>query len=78
MELLEGGKEVITRDRPVLLLANYHNRNELFGMYKFLMEQNLDYTIKMRALCGGVFEMTMIAYPRELDSEPTKNRMYSL
>lgn len=78
VELLEGGKEVITRDRPVLLLANYHNRNELFGMYKFLMEQNLDYTIKMRALCGGVFEMTMIAYPRELDSEPTKNRMYSL
>lgn len=59
---------MIARDRPVLLLANYHNREELFGMYEFLMAQKLDYRIIMRALCGGVFEMTMIAYPQELET----------
>lgn len=68
VELLKGGKKVIARDRPVLLLANYHNREELFGMYEFLMAQKLDYRIIMRALCGGVFEMTMIAYPQELET----------
>ena len=71
VEMLEGAQQAIARDRPVLLLANYHNRKELFGMYEFIMELNLSYTCKMRALCGGVFEMTLIAYPTELEIRET-------
>lgn len=67
LSLLKGCLQTIRQHRPVLLLSVYHNREELFGLYELLKSLDLAYTIRFRALHYSVYELTMIAYPAELN-----------
>lgn len=67
LSLLKGCLQTIKKHRPVLLLSVYHNREELFGLYELLKSLNLSYNIRFRALHYSVYELTMIAFPAELN-----------
>ena len=65
---VKGMVETIKRDRPVLTLAVYHCADELFGIKKLLESLALNYKIMFRACrFDGFNELTLIAYPAELD-----------
>ena len=65
---VKGMVETIKRDRPVLTLAVYHCAEELFGIKKMLESLDLNYKIMFRSLrFDGYHELTLIAYPAELD-----------
>lgn len=67
LSLLKGALQTIRQHRPVLLLSVYHNQEELFGIYELLRSLNLAYTIRYRALHYSIYELTMIAFPEELN-----------
>lgn len=65
---VKGMVETIKRDRPVLTLAVYHSADELFGIKALLENLNLNYKIMFRSCrFDGYHELTLIAYPVELD-----------
>ena len=67
---VKGMVETIKRDRPVLTLAVYHCADELFGIKKLLESLDLNYKIMFRSLrFDGYHELTLIAYPAELDMQ---------
>ncbi len=68
LDMLVGAKAVIEQNRPVLNLSIYHNREELFGIYNTLNQWNLNYHFTIKLLCI-VSELTLIAWPKELDSQ---------
>ncbi|MBO5308189.1 MAG: FkbM family methyltransferase [Lentisphaeria bacterium] len=65
LKMLQGAVAVIKKDRPVLLLAIYHNADEFLGIYPFLKKEVPNYCYKVRAL-SGLSEVTLIGYPAEL------------
>ena len=66
----KGMIETIKRDRPVLTLAVYHNPDEFFGIKKLLESLNLNYKITFKACSfSEIYELTLIAYPAELDMQ---------
>lgn len=65
--MLKGAVETIKRDRPVLSLAIYHNPEEFFEQYKLLESLGLNYQYRIEALACGVKELTLTAYPGELE-----------
>ena len=62
LKMIRGAIKTIKRDRPVLLIAIYHNQDEFMGIYKFLKENISNYCYKIEALFG-FSEITLIAYP---------------
>lgn len=66
LKMLHGARETIRRDRPVLLLSIYHNREEFFGQYEFLKSLNLNYSFRIAILYRTIFEVSLLAYPAEL------------
>ena len=66
LDMLLGSENTIRRNRPVLNLSIYHNRDELLKIYKTLYEWQLDYHFMIRNL-GLAAELTLIAWPEELD-----------
>jgi FkbM family methyltransferase len=69
MEMLQGARGVISRDRPVLALCMYHNPFQFFEMKPLLESWNLNYKFKIRKhVCGAhIVETVLIAYPAELE-----------
>ena len=66
LKMLKGAIETVKRDRPVLLLAIYHNQDEFMGIYKFLKENVSGYHYQVEAL-AGICEVTLIAWPEEAE-----------
>lgn len=66
LDMLLGSEKTIRKNRPVLNLSIYHNRDELLKIYKTLYEWQLDYQFMIRNL-SLVTELTLIAWPKELD-----------
>jgi len=66
LELLKGAVKTIKKQRPLLLLSVYHNCKELLGQYELLKSMNLEYEIKFCPLYRCAFELTLIAFPKEL------------
>ena len=64
LKMVKGAVETIKRDRPVLLLAIYHNKDEFMGIYEFLKKNVPDYSYRVEAL-SGLNEVTLIAWPEE-------------
>ena len=71
LDMLLGSENTIRRNRPVLNLSIYHNRDELLKIYKTLYEWQLDYHFMIRNL-GLLAELTLIAWPEELDQTEWK------
>ncbi|MDR0445007.1 MAG: FkbM family methyltransferase [Puniceicoccales bacterium] len=69
MDMLRGAKNIITRDRPVLVFCIYHNPEQFFEMKPMLESWGLNYKFLIRKQMGGphIVETTLIAYPQELD-----------
>ena len=68
LQMVKGAVETIKRDRPVLLLAIYHNKDEFMGIYEFLKKNVPDYCYRVEAL-SGLSEVTLIAWPEEADAK---------
>ena len=68
LKMVKGAVETIKRDRPVLLLAIYHNKDEFMGIYEFLKKNVPDYSYRVEAL-SGLCEVTLIAWPEEADAK---------
>jgi FkbM family methyltransferase len=66
LELLKGALETIRRDRPVLSLCIYHNREEFLGTYELLRSQNLPYDFKVASFClpWENSELVLLGLPR--------------
>ena len=70
LQLCRGAISVIKRDRPVLLLAAYHSRDELLGQYEYLHKELSDYHFELRDLpAGSCFEVTLIGIPGEVKNK---------
>lgn len=68
LKLVKGAEEMIRRDRPILLLAVYHNLDEFLGIYPLLKSWNLGYRFEVRLLhlpCA-IGECTLIGIPDAL------------
>jgi len=50
LEILKGCREIIMRDRPVLCLTTYHNRNDAFNIHTWLTNMELGYQIEVRGI----------------------------
>ena len=68
LKMLKGAVETIKKNRPVLLIAIYHNQEEFMGVYKFLKENLQNYCFKVESL-AGLSEITLIAWPDEVFSD---------
>lgn len=68
LKMVKGAIETIKRDRPVLLLSIYHNRDEFLGIYQYLKENVSDYHYKVESL-AGLREVSLIAFPCEVGKD---------
>jgi|BioPla2DNA2_1021312.scaffolds.fasta_scaffold11182_2 FkbM family methyltransferase len=66
LALLKGALETIKRDKPVLSLCIYHNKEEFLGTYDLLRNQNLPYDYKVVSLCmpWENNELVLLGLPR--------------
>ncbi len=70
LEMFLGAEKTIREERPLLSLSIYHNKEELFGIYRTLQEWDLNYHCMTRMLgwpTAGFAELSLIAYPAELN-----------
>lgn len=65
--MLHGAAETIRRDRPILSLAIYHNREEMLGTYAFLKSLRLNYRYRIVQLAPPWewHELCLLAWPEE-------------
>lgn len=65
--MLHGAVETIRRDRPVLSLAIYHNKEEMLGTYGFLKSLELGYRYRILQLSPPWewHELCLLAWPEE-------------
>lgn len=66
LKMLKGALKTLQKDRPVLSIAIYHNVEEFLGVYEFLKSLNLNYHFEIQVCRQPVFELTLLAYPKEL------------
>lgn len=67
LAMLRGAAETIRRDRPVLSLAIYHNKEEMLGTYVFLKSLQLGYRYRIVQLAPPWewHELCLLAWPEE-------------
>ncbi len=67
LKFLQGARETIMKDRPLLSLAIYHNEEEFAGIYQTLKSWDLNYHAEILALnpLTPHSEVTLFAYPAE-------------
>ena len=56
---LEGAKETIIRNKPVLAICVYHNQNDFLDVPEFVLKLNSMYKVYLRHYTTGVFETVM-------------------
>lgn len=69
LKAVRGMEQTLRKDRSILLLAVYHNADELFRIKPFLESLSLGYAFTLCALShssGVLMEITLLAYPAEL------------
>ncbi|MDD5596728.1 MAG: FkbM family methyltransferase [Victivallaceae bacterium] len=68
--LVRGMQETMTKDRPVLSIAIYHNPKDFFEIKPFLESLNLDYKFAIKKfnprILVPLWETYLIAYPAEI------------
>ncbi len=74
LAMLKGAEQTIRKDRPLLSLSIYHNREELLDIYRTLKSWDLNYefTIRSTAFPMAFNEITLLGYPAELNSAEEK------
>lgn len=67
LTMLHGAVESLRRDRPVLSLAIYHNKEEMLGTYAFLKSLQLGYRYRILQLSPPWewHELCLLAWPEE-------------
>ncbi len=67
LAMLRGSEETIRRDRPVLSLSIYHNKEEMLGTYAFLksLKPGYRYRIVQLAPPWEWHELCLLAWPEE-------------
>lgn len=67
LAMLRGAQATIFRDRPVLSLAIYHNKEEMLGTYAFLKSLRLGYRYRMLQMAPPWEwrELCLLAWPEE-------------
>lgn len=72
-EVIIGSEKVISSNRPVLLLAVYHNPKEFFEVKNLIQSWNLNYKFMLKKLThrrmrnAAHIETFLICFPEELD-----------
>ena len=72
LEFVKGAKETLTKFRPVLSVAIYHNPYEFFEVKPLLENLLPDYVFLIRKLTSGIknnlchSEVALIGYPKEI------------
>ena len=63
---IEGMKEHIKKDSPILLISVYHNNTDLFEIPKLILKYNNNYDLHLRYYGGPIFatEIVLIAIPK--------------
>lgn len=74
LSMVKGAQQTIRENRPILSLSIYHNREELFEIYRTLRSWNLDYEFTIRSMAFPLVfeEITLLGYPAELNPKPEK------
>ena len=69
LNVLLGAKDTIIKERPVLSLSIYHNKEELLEIYKTLCAWNLNYHVKIYMLTFPLYplELSLVAWPKEIE-----------
>ena len=72
LEFVKGAKETLTKFRPVLSVAIYHNPYEFFEVKPLLENLLPDYVFLIRKLSSGIknnlchSEVALMGYPKEI------------
>ena len=74
LAMLKGAQQTIRENRPILTLSIYHNREELFEIYRTLRSWNLDYEFTIRSTAHPLVfeEIALLGYPAELNPAEEK------
>lgn len=69
-QVIQGALETIKSQKPVLVIAIYHQPEEFYELKPFLEQLNLGYKFRMRrsCFCNLLYELVLIAYPEEADA----------
>ncbi len=72
LSMLQGAEQTIRKNRPLLSLSIYHNREELFEIYRTLRSWDLNYVFTVRSTVFplGFSEINLLGYPMELNHGP--------
>ena len=67
LRFVQGAKETILRDRPLLSLAIYHNADEFCGIYRTMKGWDIDYHFEIKQFSPFMShgELSLLAYPAE-------------
>lgn len=74
MDALAGAVDTIKTQRPVLVIAIYHNPQQFYGTKAYLESLNLDYTFQVRRSCfsNAFSDLVLVAYPTpKPEDQPT-------
>ncbi|OHS95301.1 methyltransferase, FkbM family protein [Tritrichomonas foetus] len=69
LKALQGSKETLKRDRPIISISLYHNWDEFFGIPKIVRElDNYEFEFQMGTFINGhtLYELILFGYPREI------------
>ena len=74
LSMLKGAQQTIRKNRPILSLSIYHNRDELFEIYRTLRSWDLNYEFAIRSTAYPLAfsEITLLGYPAELNPGTVK------
>lgn len=61
--MLKGAKDIIKRDRPILLLSIYHKWDDLFKLQEYLINLNLNYKFYIRHYSLSVAKTILYCIP---------------
>jgi hypothetical protein len=67
LKFIQGAKETIMRDRPLLTLSIYHNLDEFVGIYQTLKSWDISYHYEIKQFSPYTLhgEYSLFAYPQE-------------
>lgn len=66
LDMLQGGINVIKRDRPKIAVCIYHNCSDMYRIFAYLREELTDYRFAVRHHAPSFAETVLYAYPVEM------------
>lgn len=63
--VLQGGREVIRRDRPILAISIYHGRRDFYEIPLYLKGVLQDYVYRLGHYSYGIYDTILYAIPKE-------------